>query len=57
RVKAVARAAEEVGGAVQSVAATAQEQSAAMEEVAAAAENVGRLGAELEELAGRFKVD
>ncbi len=57
RVRAVAGAAGEVAGAVQSVAATAQQQSAAMEEVAAAAENVGRLGAELEELAGRFKVD
>ncbi|MGQ9531439.1 MAG: methyl-accepting chemotaxis protein [Desulfotomaculales bacterium] len=57
RVRAVAGAAGEVAGAVQNVAATTQQQSAAMEEVAAAAGNLGRLGAELEELAGRFKVD
>lgn len=56
QIQEVARVAQQVAGGIENVAGTAEEQTAAMEEVSASADTLQKLAADLEEVAGRFKV-
>ncbi|MHB8917408.1 MAG: methyl-accepting chemotaxis protein, partial [Desulfocucumaceae bacterium] len=56
-IQSVSAAAEQISMAVQNVAASTQQQTATMEEVASTTQSLAGLASEMQELAGRFKLE